>query len=143
MISDGTNLEKQQMIIREKTQSHLDEYAKRGLRTLCIAKKVKKLSEPNLATSVYPSLLKTECVSDLSPNPGTREVPQTKVHPVCDCVIFLSAKIFGRCLCSILRILTHLKHLTCYIQVALYVNSCFPKSKATNILTIFSPEPCI
>ncbi|XP_051021117.1 phospholipid-transporting ATPase VD [Acomys russatus] len=37
---DGTNLEKQQMIIREKTQSHLDEYAKRGLRTLCIAKKV-------------------------------------------------------------------------------------------------------
>lgn len=41
MISDGTNLEKQQMIIREKTQSHLDEYAKRGLRTLCIAKKVR------------------------------------------------------------------------------------------------------
>ncbi|XP_008835917.1 probable phospholipid-transporting ATPase VD isoform X1 [Nannospalax galili] len=37
---DGTNLEKQQMRIREKTQSHLDEYAKRGLRTLCIAKKV-------------------------------------------------------------------------------------------------------
>lgn len=41
MVSDGTNLEKQQMIIREKTQSHLDEYAKRGLRTLCIAKKVR------------------------------------------------------------------------------------------------------
>ncbi|XP_075799244.1 phospholipid-transporting ATPase VD isoform X1 [Microtus pennsylvanicus] len=41
---DGTNLEKQQMIIREKTQSHLDEYAKRGLRTLCIAKKV--MSDP-------------------------------------------------------------------------------------------------
>lgn len=40
LVSDGTNLEKQQMIIREKTQSHLDEYAKRGLRTLCIAKKV-------------------------------------------------------------------------------------------------------
>lgn len=37
---DGTNLEKHQMAIREKTQSHLDEYAKRGLRTLCIAKKV-------------------------------------------------------------------------------------------------------
>lgn len=37
---DGTNLEKQQMIIREKTQSHLDEYARQGLRTLCIAKKV-------------------------------------------------------------------------------------------------------
>ncbi|XP_031198460.1 probable phospholipid-transporting ATPase VD isoform X2 [Mastomys coucha] len=38
--SDGTNLEEQQMIIREKTQRHLDEYAKRGLRTLCVAKKV-------------------------------------------------------------------------------------------------------
>ncbi|XP_039097040.1 probable phospholipid-transporting ATPase VD [Hyaena hyaena] len=37
---DGTSLEKQQMIIREKTQKHLDDYAKRGLRTLCIAKKV-------------------------------------------------------------------------------------------------------
>ncbi|XP_049487958.1 phospholipid-transporting ATPase VD isoform X1 [Panthera uncia] len=37
---DGGSLEKQQMIIREKTQKHLDDYAKRGLRTLCIAKKV-------------------------------------------------------------------------------------------------------
>ncbi|XP_032772545.1 probable phospholipid-transporting ATPase VD [Rattus rattus] len=38
--SDGTNLEDQQMVIRERTQRHLDEYAKRGLRTLCVAKKV-------------------------------------------------------------------------------------------------------
>ncbi|XP_036083856.1 probable phospholipid-transporting ATPase VD isoform X4 [Rousettus aegyptiacus] len=38
--SDGANQEKQQMIIREKTQEHLDDYAKQGLRTLCIAKKV-------------------------------------------------------------------------------------------------------
>ncbi|XP_058402984.1 phospholipid-transporting ATPase VD [Diceros bicornis minor] len=37
---DGASLEKQQMIIREKTQKHLDDYAKRGLRTLCVAKKV-------------------------------------------------------------------------------------------------------
>uniref|UniRef100_A0A452R688 Phospholipid-transporting ATPase n=1 Tax=Ursus americanus TaxID=9643 RepID=A0A452R688_URSAM len=37
---DGASLEKQQMIIREKTQKHLDDYARRGLRTLCIAKKV-------------------------------------------------------------------------------------------------------
>ncbi|XP_035149640.3 phospholipid-transporting ATPase VD isoform X2 [Callithrix jacchus] len=37
---DGASLEKQQMIIREKTQKHLDDYAKHGLRTLCIAKKV-------------------------------------------------------------------------------------------------------
>ncbi|XP_058155052.1 LOW QUALITY PROTEIN: phospholipid-transporting ATPase VD [Dasypus novemcinctus] len=37
---DGASLEKQQMIIREKTQRHLDDYAKQGLRTLCIAKKV-------------------------------------------------------------------------------------------------------
>ncbi|KAM7158629.1 phospholipid-transporting ATPase VD [Molossus nigricans] len=37
---DGASLEKQQMLIREKTQKHLDDYAKRGLRTLCIAKKV-------------------------------------------------------------------------------------------------------
>lgn len=49
ILSDGTNLEKHQMAIREKTQSHLDEYAKRGLRTLCIAKKVRKLSVPSLA----------------------------------------------------------------------------------------------
>lgn len=38
--SDGTNPEEQQMIIRERTQRHLDGYAKRGLRTLCVAKKV-------------------------------------------------------------------------------------------------------
>ncbi|XP_054438112.1 phospholipid-transporting ATPase VD [Pteronotus mesoamericanus] len=37
---DGASLEKQQVLIREKTQKHLDDYAKRGLRTLCIAKKV-------------------------------------------------------------------------------------------------------
>ncbi|XP_037020634.2 phospholipid-transporting ATPase VD isoform X1 [Artibeus jamaicensis] len=37
---DGASLEKQQMLIREKTQKHLDDYARRGLRTLCIAKKV-------------------------------------------------------------------------------------------------------
>ncbi|XP_017395816.1 probable phospholipid-transporting ATPase VD isoform X2 [Cebus imitator] len=37
---DGASLEKQQLIIREKTQKHLDDYAKQGLRTLCIAKKV-------------------------------------------------------------------------------------------------------
>ncbi|GAB1289715.1 Phospholipid-transporting ATPase VD [Apodemus speciosus] len=38
--SSGTHPEEQQMIIRERTQRHLDEYAKRGLRTLCVAKKV-------------------------------------------------------------------------------------------------------
>ncbi|XP_066240849.1 phospholipid-transporting ATPase VD [Saccopteryx leptura] len=37
---DGGSLENQQMLIREKTQEHLDDYARRGLRTLCIAKKV-------------------------------------------------------------------------------------------------------
>ncbi|XP_048220565.1 phospholipid-transporting ATPase VD isoform X2 [Perognathus longimembris pacificus] len=37
---DGANEEKQQVVIREKTQKHLDDYAKRGLRTFCIAKKV-------------------------------------------------------------------------------------------------------
>ncbi|XP_008060748.1 probable phospholipid-transporting ATPase VD [Carlito syrichta] len=37
---DGASLEKQQMTIRDKTQKHLDDYAKRGLRTLCIARKV-------------------------------------------------------------------------------------------------------
>ncbi|XP_066135901.1 phospholipid-transporting ATPase VD [Saccopteryx bilineata] len=37
---DGGSLENQQTIIREKTQEHLDDYARRGLRTLCIAKKV-------------------------------------------------------------------------------------------------------
>ncbi|XP_075853981.1 phospholipid-transporting ATPase VD isoform X2 [Microcebus murinus] len=34
------SLEKLQVTIREKTQRHLDEYARQGLRTLCIAKKV-------------------------------------------------------------------------------------------------------
>ncbi|XP_072476788.1 phospholipid-transporting ATPase VD isoform X1 [Notamacropus eugenii] len=38
--ADGETLEKQQKIIREKTQRHLDDYARKGLRTLCIAKKV-------------------------------------------------------------------------------------------------------
>nr|XP_014712616.2 LOW QUALITY PROTEIN: phospholipid-transporting ATPase VD [Equus asinus] len=37
---DGASLDKQQRIIREKTQKHLDDYAKRGLRTLCVAKRV-------------------------------------------------------------------------------------------------------
>ncbi|XP_008138592.2 phospholipid-transporting ATPase VD [Eptesicus fuscus] len=37
---DGASLSKQQVMIREKTQRHLDDYAQRGLRTLCIAKKV-------------------------------------------------------------------------------------------------------
>ena len=46
IISDGPSLEKQQMMIREKTQKHLDDYAKQGLRTLCIAKKVRLLSSP-------------------------------------------------------------------------------------------------
>ncbi|XP_020846231.1 phospholipid-transporting ATPase VD isoform X2 [Phascolarctos cinereus] len=36
----GETVEKQQKIIREKTQRHLDDYARKGLRTLCIAKKV-------------------------------------------------------------------------------------------------------
>ncbi|XP_043294275.1 phospholipid-transporting ATPase VD isoform X1 [Cervus canadensis] len=36
----GPGPEKQQMMIREKTRKHLDDYAKRGLRTLCVAKRV-------------------------------------------------------------------------------------------------------
>ncbi|XP_061048221.1 phospholipid-transporting ATPase VD isoform X3 [Eubalaena glacialis] len=38
--SDGPGLEKQQTMLREKTQQHLDAYTKRGLRTLCVAKRV-------------------------------------------------------------------------------------------------------
>ncbi|XP_061048222.1 phospholipid-transporting ATPase VD isoform X4 [Eubalaena glacialis] len=37
---DGPGLEKQQTMLREKTQQHLDAYTKRGLRTLCVAKRV-------------------------------------------------------------------------------------------------------
>lgn len=37
---DNLTLEKQQKKIRTRTQTHLDDYAKEGLRTLCIAKKV-------------------------------------------------------------------------------------------------------
>ncbi|XP_014447395.1 probable phospholipid-transporting ATPase VD [Tupaia chinensis] len=40
LLSDGSSVEKRQLAIREKTQRHLDHYARRGLRTLCIAKKV-------------------------------------------------------------------------------------------------------
>ncbi|KAB0368247.1 hypothetical protein FD755_020013 [Muntiacus reevesi] len=36
----GPGLEKQQMMIRERTRKHLDDYARRGLRTLCVAKRV-------------------------------------------------------------------------------------------------------
>ncbi|XP_069313671.1 phospholipid-transporting ATPase VD [Eulemur rufifrons] len=37
---EEASLEKQELTIREKTQKHLDDYARRGLRTLCVAKKV-------------------------------------------------------------------------------------------------------
>ncbi|XP_036748479.2 phospholipid-transporting ATPase VD isoform X2 [Manis pentadactyla] len=37
---DGASLGNQEMMIRGRTQKHLDEYAERGLRTLCIAKRV-------------------------------------------------------------------------------------------------------
>lgn len=36
----GTNDSKMEQKIKERTQEHLDNYARRGLRTLCIAKKV-------------------------------------------------------------------------------------------------------
>ncbi|KFZ61685.1 putative phospholipid-transporting ATPase VD, partial [Podiceps cristatus] len=36
----GNNSEMEQKKIKERTQKHLDDYARRGLRTLCIAKKV-------------------------------------------------------------------------------------------------------
>ncbi|XP_006872752.1 PREDICTED: probable phospholipid-transporting ATPase VD [Chrysochloris asiatica] len=49
---DGAHLEKQQMAIREKTQKHLDDYAKRGLRTLCIAKKAIFVCSDAFATNV-------------------------------------------------------------------------------------------
>ncbi|XP_030904753.2 phospholipid-transporting ATPase VD isoform X4 [Melopsittacus undulatus] len=37
---DTNNSEVEQMKIKERTQKHLDDYARKGLRTLCIAKKV-------------------------------------------------------------------------------------------------------
>lgn len=40
MIVGTNNSEMEQKKIKEKTQKHLDDYARRGLRTLCIAKKV-------------------------------------------------------------------------------------------------------
>lgn len=46
IISGGPGPEKQQMMIREKTRKHLDDYAKRGLRTLCVAKRVRLLGHP-------------------------------------------------------------------------------------------------
>ncbi|XP_071599717.1 phospholipid-transporting ATPase VD isoform X1 [Heliangelus exortis] len=38
--SEGNNSEMEQKKIKERTQKHLDDYARRGLRTLCIAKRV-------------------------------------------------------------------------------------------------------
>lgn len=40
MIVGTNNSEMEQKKIKERTQKHLDDYAGRGLRTLCIAKKV-------------------------------------------------------------------------------------------------------
>lgn len=40
MIVDNKNSEMEQKKIKERTQKHLDDYARRGLRTLCVAKKV-------------------------------------------------------------------------------------------------------
>lgn len=40
MIVGTNNLEMEQNKIKERTQKHLDDYARRGLRTMCIAKKV-------------------------------------------------------------------------------------------------------
>lgn len=37
---DTKNSEMEQKNIKERTQKHLDDYARKGLRTLCIAKKV-------------------------------------------------------------------------------------------------------
>nr|XP_036854505.1 probable phospholipid-transporting ATPase VD isoform X1 [Manis javanica] len=42
---DGASLGNQETMIRGRTQKHLDEYAERGLRTLCIAKRVMSDSE--------------------------------------------------------------------------------------------------
>lgn len=44
------NLSKSQKIIAFDTQRHLDGYAKEGLRTLCIAKKVRNSSHPNIVS---------------------------------------------------------------------------------------------
>ena len=46
IILDGPGLEKQQTMLREKTQQHLDAYTKRGLRTLCVAKRVRLFRVP-------------------------------------------------------------------------------------------------
>lgn len=37
---DTKNSEMEKKNIKERTQNHLDDYARKGLRTLCIAKKV-------------------------------------------------------------------------------------------------------
>lgn len=82
LVSDGTNPE-QQMIIRERTQRHLDEYAKRGLRTLCVAKKVRLPGAPwSYCFSWLLIATENECEPDLNPKSGTREVSPTRV-PFC------------------------------------------------------------
>lgn len=40
VIVGTNNSEMEQNKIKERTQKHLDDYARRGLRTMCIAKKV-------------------------------------------------------------------------------------------------------
>ncbi|XP_044535983.1 phospholipid-transporting ATPase VD [Gracilinanus agilis] len=57
--SDGHTLEKQQKIIREKTQRHLDDYAKKGLRTLCIAKR-------DMSDTEYAEWLKNHFLAETS-----------------------------------------------------------------------------
>lgn len=58
------------MMIREKTQKHLDDYAKRGLRTLCIAKRVRLLGAPKgfLLSCVRPSFNENKHVSNPDPD---------------------------------------------------------------------------
>ncbi|XP_030744413.1 phospholipid-transporting ATPase VD [Echinops telfairi] len=56
---DGASLDKHQRTVREKTQQHLDDYAKRGLRTLCIAKKV-------LSDADYAEWLKNHFLAETS-----------------------------------------------------------------------------
>lgn len=68
IISGGPALEKQQVMIREQTRKHLDDYAKRGLRTLCVAKRVRLpglplasfspvFGHPLMRASVYETLI--------------------------------------------------------------------------------------
>lgn len=97
IISDGASLGNQETMIRGRTQKHLDEYAEHGLRTLCIAKRVRPLSTPVVSSLplMWPLLSGNWHVSN--PDPGIGESLDHGVSSQLLYSICWFSKHFARC----------------------------------------------